>query len=79
MRSRISFADGAAAGLPIVDELATLPALAACHLLPAVRADLWVRLGRRNEARAELERAASLTQGDRERALLLARAAATHD
>jgi RNA polymerase sigma factor (sigma-70 family) len=73
----ISFADGPAAGLEIVDELAKLPALVGYHLVPAVRADFLSRLGRRNEARAELERAASLTKNDRERALLLKRAAAT--
>ena len=73
----ISFADGPAAGLQIVDKLASLPALVSYHLVPAVRADLLSRLGCRNEARAELERAASLTKNDRERALLLKRAAAT--
>jgi predicted RNA polymerase sigma factor len=45
--------------------------------VPAVRADFLLRLGRRDEARAELERAASLRKNDRERALLLKRAAAT--
>jgi RNA polymerase sigma factor (sigma-70 family) len=73
----ISFADGPAAGLRIVDQLANLPALASYHLVPAVRADFLSRLGYRNEARAEYERAASLTKNDRERALLLKRAAAT--
>jgi predicted RNA polymerase sigma factor len=73
----ISFADGPAAGLQIVDELANLPSLLGYYLVPAVRADFLSRLGRRNEARAELERAASLTKNDRERALLLKRAAAT--
>jgi RNA polymerase sigma factor (sigma-70 family) len=73
----ISFADGPAAGLQIVDKLANLPALVNYHLVPAVRADFLSRLGRRDEARAELERAASLTKNDRERALLLKRAAAT--
>lgn len=71
----ISFADGPAAGLAIVDELANLPALEGYHLVPAVRADFLARLGRRDEARAELERAAALTKNDRERALLLKRAA----
>ncbi len=75
----ISFADGPAAGLAIVDELANLPALENYHLVPAVRADFLSRLGRRDEARAELERAASLTKNDRERALLLKRAAATQN
>jgi RNA polymerase sigma-70 factor (ECF subfamily) len=72
----ISFADGPAAGLAIVDELVNLSALEGYHLVPAVRADFLSRLGRHNEARAELERAASLTKNDRERALLLKRAAA---
>jgi RNA polymerase sigma factor (sigma-70 family) len=73
----ISFAHGPAAALAIVDQLAKLPALEGYHLVPAVRADLLSRLGRRDDARAELERAASLTKNDRERALLLKRAAAT--
>jgi RNA polymerase sigma factor (sigma-70 family) len=72
----LSFAEGPAASLVIVDELANVPALAGYHLLPAVRADFLSRLGRREEARAELERAASLAKNDRERALLLKRAAA---
>jgi RNA polymerase sigma factor (sigma-70 family) len=75
----ISFTDGPAAGLQIVDELVNLPALAGLHLVPAVRADFLSRLGRRSEARAELERAASLTKNDRERALLQKRAAAAAD
>jgi RNA polymerase sigma factor (sigma-70 family) len=75
----VSFADGPAAGLRIVDELEDVPALAGYYLVPAVRADLLSRLGRRSEARAELERAASLTKNERERALLLKRAAATAD
>jgi predicted RNA polymerase sigma factor len=44
--------------------------------LPSVRGDLLAKLGRFEEARAEFERAASLTQNTRERELLLARAAA---
>jgi RNA polymerase sigma factor (sigma-70 family) len=75
----VSFADGPAAGLAIVDELAKLPALQGYHLVPAVRADFLSRLGFRDEARAELERAASLTKNERERALLLKRAAATRN
>jgi predicted RNA polymerase sigma factor len=73
----VSFADGPAAGLAIVDGLANLPALEGYHFVPAVRADFLSRLGRHDEARAELERAASLTKNARERALLLKRAAAT--
>jgi RNA polymerase sigma factor (sigma-70 family) len=67
---------GPAAGLAIVDSLRSEPALARYHLLPSVRGDLLMKLGRFDEARAELERAASLTQNARERALLLERAAA---
>ncbi|MGA4802040.1 RNA polymerase sigma factor [Streptomyces lavendulocolor] len=70
----VSMADGPAAGLAIVDALAAEPALKEYHLLPSVRGDLLARLGRDDEARAELERAASLARNARERALLLARA-----
>jgi predicted RNA polymerase sigma factor len=66
---------GPAAGLAIVDGLRAEPALARYHLLPSVRGDLLMKLGRFDEARAELERAAALTQNARERALLLERAA----
>ncbi|HET8661221.1 MAG TPA: RNA polymerase sigma factor [Micromonosporaceae bacterium] len=71
-----SMAFGPAAGLEIVDALAGEPALKDYHLLPSVRADLLARLGRLPEARAELTRAASLARNNRERDLLLARAAA---
>jgi RNA polymerase sigma factor (sigma-70 family) len=67
---------GAAAGLELIDALADEPVLQAYHLFPSVRADLLAKLGRADEARAELERAASLAQNARERALLLARAEA---
>ena len=50
---------GPAAGLAIVDGLRTEPALARYHLLPSVRGDLLVKLGRLDEARAEFERAAA--------------------
>jgi RNA polymerase sigma factor (sigma-70 family) len=66
---------GPAAGLAVVDTLRSEPALARYHLLPSVRGDLLMKLGRFDEARVELERAASLTQNARERALLLERAA----
>ncbi|HVZ87133.1 MAG TPA: RNA polymerase sigma factor [Polyangia bacterium] len=66
---------GPETGLKIVDALAADGALAGYHLLPSVRADLLAKLGRFDEARAEHERAASLTQNARERALLLDRAA----
>ena len=67
---------GPAAGLEVVDALASEPALKAYHLLPSVRGDLLNKLGRLDEARAEFERAASLTRNERERKLLLDRAAA---
>jgi predicted RNA polymerase sigma factor len=52
------------------------PALKSYHLLPTVRGDLLEKLERRDEARAEFERAAALTRNARERELLLGRAAA---
>ena len=67
---------GPAAGLDLVDKLASEPALEAYHLLPSVRGDLLEKLGRLEEARAEFERAASLTRNERERRLLLNRAVA---
>ncbi len=70
----VSMAFGPAAGLELVDALVNEPALATYHLLPSVRGDLLAKLGRRDEARGEFERAAALTQNARERALLLARA-----
>jgi len=71
----IGMAEGAAAGLAAVDALANEPALKNYHLLPAVRGDLLAKLGRRDEARAEFERAAGMAQNARERTLLHARAA----
>jgi len=67
---------GPSAGLELVDLLAAEPALKGYHLLPSVRGDLLAKLNRLEEARAEFERAASLTRNARERALLLDRAAA---
>jgi RNA polymerase sigma factor (sigma-70 family) len=72
----VGMAFGPAAGLEIADALTSQRALESYHLLPAVRADFLVKLGRLDEARPELERAASLTQNTRERRLLLDRAAA---
>jgi predicted RNA polymerase sigma factor len=72
----VAMARGPAAGLEIVDRLRSNAALEEYHLLPAVRGDLLVRLGRSAEAQPEFERAASLTRNARERQLLLARAAA---
>jgi len=71
----IGMASGPAAGLEHVDAIAAAPALRDYHLLPSVRGDLLVKLGRRKEARVEFERAASMTRNDRERRLLLDRAA----
>ena len=70
----VSMASGPDAGLLAVDRLAGIGALAGYHLLPAVRGDILARLGRWGEARAEFERAASLTRNERERAMLQARA-----
>jgi RNA polymerase sigma factor (sigma-70 family) len=71
----LSMAFGPAAGLEVVDALTEVKALSGYHLLPAVRADFLAKLGRVDEARAELERAAGLTRNARERELLLTRAA----
>ncbi|TMB71710.1 MAG: RNA polymerase sigma factor [Chloroflexi bacterium] len=71
----VGMAFGPAAGLRFVDALVAEPALREYHLLPAARGDLLRKLGRRAEARAEFERAASLTDNARERDLLKRRAA----
>lgn len=71
----VGFAFGPAAGLELVDVLTSDPAMEGYHLLPSVRGDLLVKLGRLDEAAAEFERAASLTRNARERDLLLQRAA----
>lgn len=70
----VSMADGPAEGLRLVDELCQEPALRGYHLLPSVRGDFLVKLGRHSEASAEFEHAATLTRNERERALLLERA-----
>jgi RNA polymerase sigma factor (sigma-70 family) len=72
----VAMAFGPAEGLEIVDTLIDEPALQHYHLLPSVRGDLLQKLDRIDEARAEFERAAALTQNARERGLLLARARA---
>jgi RNA polymerase sigma-70 factor (ECF subfamily) len=72
----VAMAFGPAAGLEVVDALRDEPTLQGYHLLPSVRADLLAKLGRTDEARAELKRAAELTRNERERAMLLERAAA---
>ncbi len=71
----IGMAFGPEAGLALVDTLTSERALANYHLLPSVRGDLLTKLGRFEEARTEFERAAALTRNERERALLLDRAA----
>jgi RNA polymerase sigma factor (sigma-70 family) len=73
----VAMAFGPAAGLELVDALTKEPSLERYHLLPTVRGDLLAKLGRFDEARAEFERAASLTRNARERQLLLGRAAAS--
>lgn len=72
----VCMAFGPAAGLEIVDTLSSEPSLKSYHLLPSVRGDFLKKLGRFAEARAEFERAASLTRNARERDLLLERARA---
>lgn len=72
----LSMAFGPAAGLEVVDALLDEPSLKGYHLLPTVRGDLLFKLGRRDEARREFDRAAMLTRNTRERALLLARSRA---
>jgi predicted RNA polymerase sigma factor len=71
----VGMAFGPAAGLDLVDALVSEPSLALYHLLPAVRGDLLRKLGRFEEARAEFERGALLTENARERELLVRRAA----
>jgi predicted RNA polymerase sigma factor len=70
----VAMAFGPAAGLELVDALTAERSLQNYHLLPSVRGDLLKKLSRFDEARAEFERAAALTQNTRERALLLKRA-----
>jgi RNA polymerase sigma-70 factor, ECF subfamily len=70
----VSMAYGPEAALELVDALMDDGALREYHLLPSVRADLLARLGRVDEARAELERAVELTQNKSERRLLSRRA-----
>ncbi|MEX2109340.1 MAG: RNA polymerase sigma factor [Gemmatimonadaceae bacterium] len=70
----IGMAFGPAAGLELVDNLTSDPALKTYHLLSSVRGDLLAKLGRFDEGRSEFERAAALTRNARERELLLQRA-----
>ncbi len=75
----VGMADGPAAALAMVDELAREPALKTYHLLESVRGDLLHKLGRFDEARGAFEAAAELAGNRRERALLIRRAAALAD
>jgi RNA polymerase sigma-70 factor, ECF subfamily len=70
----VSMAHGPQAGLDLVDQLAGEPALSSYHLLPSVRGDLLMKLGRVHEAQSEFERAATLTRNERERQLSAERA-----
>jgi predicted RNA polymerase sigma factor len=72
----IAMAFGPAAGLEVIDSLASEPSLIAYHLFPSVRGDFLFKLGRFLDAQAEFERAASLTRNARESELLLDRARA---
>src|SRR6266705_1647117 len=74
----VSMAFGPAEGLALVNALTSEPSLESYHLLPAVRGDLLAKLGRTDEARAEFERAASLTRNAREKKLLLDRVSASN-
>ena len=69
----VGMAQGPAAGLDAVDDLTTEPALASYHLLPSVRGDLLMKLGRFTEAREETQRAITMTQNLREQELLTER------
>ncbi|MET7326566.1 RNA polymerase sigma factor [Nonomuraea sp. NPDC005650] len=74
----LSMAYGPAVGLQLLDQIVDEPSLKDYHLLPSVRGDLLFKLGRRDEARAEFERAAQMTRNTRERALLQERATTCH-
>jgi predicted RNA polymerase sigma factor len=71
----VAMAFGPAAGLAIADSLLSERVLENYHLLPSVRGDLLAKLDRHDEARAEFERAAAMTRNERERSMLLERAA----
>ena len=75
----VGMAEGPAAGLAIIDQIAEEPMLRTYHLLPAARGDLLDKLGRHDEARAAFESAAALTANKREREMLQRRAAACGD
>ncbi|MEV4115408.1 RNA polymerase sigma factor [Nonomuraea sp. NPDC049695] len=71
----LAMAYGPAVGLQLLDQIVDEPSLKDYHLLPSVRGDLLLKLGRREEARAEFGRAAAMTRNARERKLLEDRAA----
>ncbi|SDD61310.1 hypothetical protein SAMN05444580_105264 [Rhodococcus tukisamuensis] len=71
----VSMAQGPAAALRIVDELAAAGALSTSHLLPTVRGELLTRVGRTDEARTELERSVRLCGNERERVVLVSKLA----
>ena len=73
----VSMAFGPALALELLDELRDEPSMKNYHLLPSVRGDLLMKVGRMDDARTEFERAASLARNARERELLLARVAST--
>lgn len=75
----VAMAFGPAEGLAIADALTSEPALRNYHLLHAVRGDLLERLGKLDEAAAEFERAAAMTRNERERGVLLRRAAGSRE
>jgi predicted RNA polymerase sigma factor len=70
----VSMAHGPQAGLDLLDQFAAEPSLQGYHLLPSVRGDLLMKLGRPGEAKAEFERAAALTRNTSERNLSRQRA-----
>jgi len=74
----VAMSEGPEAGLKLVDALVDEPAMKDYHLLPSIRGDLLEQLGRREEARVEFERAASLARNARERELLLKRVSRSH-
>ncbi len=71
----VARAEGPEAGLAILDRIADEPAMKAYHLLPAAQGDMLEKMGRGREARAAFERAAAMTRNERERAVMLKRAA----
>ena len=71
----VGMAEGPEAGLAILDAIAGEPAMKAYHLLPAAQGDMLEKLGHKVEARAAFERAAAMTRNERERAVMLKRAA----